>query len=349
MHRSRWRRLRVLLPALGVAGLGLAGCSSAPASVLDPAGPVAKDELNLIVFSFWIMMFVLAAVFILLGMALWKAHRQKQREGLPPQTEGNNRLEITWTVIPVIIVIALMVPSISSTFRVGVVPAQAKDFQVTVIGHQYWWEFQYPGEGIVTADELHLPVGQEVDLEITSADVMHSFWVPRLGGKVEALPGHVNQLWLKADKTGVYPGQCAQFCGTGHADMAFKVVVDTPQQYQQWVASMKQTAATPVSAQAQQGKQLFQQNCQSCHAINGVSQGAQVPVYGTEYKGSMGPNLTNFGLHTGIAGDTLPNTPANLAQWIADPQAVKPGATMPRLGLNQTQINAVAAYLEGLK
>jgi cytochrome c oxidase subunit 2 len=211
--------------------------------------------------------------------------------------------------------------------------------RITVIGHQWWWEFQYPDLGIVTATDLHLPAGRTVSLEIVAADVIHSFWVPQLGGKRDAIPGSTTRIVLTADTPGEYYGQCAEFCGASHANMRHLAVVDTPEAFTAWVAQQKLAAQTPPDGSpASVGLQLYQAGtCIGCHVVRGVS------------AGGIGPDLTHFGSRKTIAGGILPNTPENLARWLRNPPAVKPGSLMPDQRLSDAEVAALVAYLQSLK
>jgi len=252
------------------------------------------------------------------------------------QIHGNPRLEVFWTLIPVIIVVAIAVPS----FQVIVdTTDDAPDgsLEVVATGHQWWFEFEYPGLGVVTANELHIPVGQTVNVELRSVDVIHSFWVPRLSGKVDMVPGHDNRLWFTPEEAGVYLGQCAEFCGTSHANMRFRVFVDTQADFDAWVASQAADALPPEGDLATAGQTVATTICAACHTIRG-----------TNAAGKIGPDLTHVGSRTTIASGILENTPENLRAWITNPPGEKPGSKMPVLPLTDEQIVQVAEYLQGL-
>lgn len=290
--------------------------------------------------SFWVMIgiFLIVAAVLVVAVIRFRERKGQERE-LPPQVEGSAFLEIMWTIVPVLLLAVLGVVTVSGSFALAKLGPPNKSVVVQVTGHQYWWAFDYTNENITTANELHIPVGEKIDLELTSADVMHAFWVPRLGGKTDLVPGRTNYMWLEASKPGIYTGQCAEFCGTGHADMRLVVDAQTPAQYQAWVQSMKHPNPPPTSGLARQGYLDFQTvGCFACHSISG-----------TNYLGVIGPNLTNFALRPGIAANLLANTPANLAAWLHNPPGVKPGALMPNLHLSAGKIKALVAYLETLK
>lgn len=337
----------ILLPVLTVS---LAGCAGSP-SPLNPASLNASliSKLTLTVFG------IAAVVFLIVeGMLIYSAIRfSRKNAGPPSQTEGNRNLEIAWTFAPAIVLVIVYVISLGTLRTVGYLPASAASsdptgnssattnattLHVRVVGHQWWWEFDYPDLGITTANEMHVPVGVDVTVDVESVDVIHSYWVPELGGKIDVIPGHVNHTWFNASQTGVFHGQCAEFCGVEHGDMRFDVVVETADQFQAWVKAQQAPVAS-VSGAAAQGEQVFMNGaCIGCHTING-----------TNAKGLTGPNLTHFASRSVFAGATLQNTPENVAKWLADPQAVKPGNLMPNLHLSQTQINQLVAFLESLK
>jgi cytochrome c oxidase subunit 2 len=264
----------------------------------------------------------------------------------PPQVYGSTQIELAWTVVPVIIVVVLFLTTARFIFAIQD-PQKPKDaVDVTVVGHQFWWEFRYPKLGIVTANELHVPLSDPnhptpTFLKLLSADVIHSFWVPQLAGKTDSIPNHVNNMWIDPHAPGVYVGQCGQFCGTQHAKMLLRVYVDTPQQFAAWVASQQLPSAQPQPSEETiaAGQKVFEtQSCMNCHAIRG-----------TTGNGRFGPDLTHFGGRDTLASGAVPNTPANLKEWIRNPDDLKPGALMPAMQLDETQLDQVTAYLSSLK
>jgi cytochrome c oxidase subunit 2 len=329
-----WRRVP---PILALALLAVAGCGRYPQSTLNAAGPVARLELHLFDLVLWVVGFMALLVASLVTYVLVRFRERPGDRGLPPQYEGNRRLEVAWTVGPLLLVTLLAIPTVTDTFALSRAPADS--LRVRVVGHQWWWEFDYPGARVATANELHIPAGRPVDLVLDSADVIHSFWVPMLAGKEDLIPGKTNHLFLSADRPGVYEGQCAEFCGVSHANMRFLVVAQAPADFRRWIAGLQRPAGVdPTDPLAAQGRRLFQtQGCGGCHTISG-----------TPFDGLVGPNLTGFGSRRLLAA-MMPNTAANLARWLADPPAVKPGADMPNLRLTPGQIRALAAYLRGLK
>lgn len=322
------------------AGALTAACAAHPESVLAPAGPVARSEYGLITQSLLIMIAVAIAVFGPLVYILVR-YRERRGEGRqPPQVEGNHTLEVVWTAVPFALLIILAVPTIRDTFTVAAAPAGSDPLQVTVVGHQWWWEFDYPAYGIVTADEMHIPAGRTVAITLRSADVIHNFWVPALAGKQDTIPGQDVGMWLEADRPGTYPGECAEFCGLSHSRMRFDVVAQSAQDFSAWVSGMQHPQGTPQTTLAAQGQALFQQlSCGSCHAIAG-----------TPFQGKVGPNLTGLGNRGVVVAGALANNPTDLGQWLHDPQAIIAGTVMPSFpNLTADQTQALAAYLEGLK
>lgn len=268
--------------------------------------------------------------------------RFRHREGRPPPQplHGHTLLEIAWTLAPAVILVFVAVPTVRTIFATaGEAPPGA--LKVEVIGHQWWWEYKYPELGIVTANEMHVPAGQPVQVSITSADVIHSFWAPALGGKRDAIPGRVNRIAFRADSAGDYPGQCAEFCGPSHANMRLRVLVDSAAAFRAWVSREQGRPAEPAKASlAERGRAVFAHNaCIGCHAIPGISAGV------------IGPSLGHVGSRTTIAGGLFPNDSAHLARWIADAPSLKPGALMTRMQppLTDADIAALIAYLQGLR
>jgi cytochrome c oxidase subunit 2 len=242
--------------------------------------------------------------------------------------------------IPAVVLVALF--GVSDVYLVGQTSPpdpRTTSMTVNVIAHQWWWEVRYPSSGAVTANEIHLPVDTRVNLVVTTADVIHSFWVPQLGRKIDTIPGRLNRILLYPTRTGEYRGQCSQFCGLQHANMAMEVFVQPRSAFRSWLASMAAPARAPTGAQAQAGQRLFMSSqCASCHRIAG-----------TQAQATVGPDLTHVASRTTLAAATISNTPSELAAWITNPQAIKPGDRMPDLGLSRAQVSALVAYLEGLR
>jgi cytochrome c oxidase subunit II len=309
-------------------------------SALDPAGPNSAAIASL----FSVVLVIAVVVFVVVeGLILISAFRFRRRatdSTEPTQVHGNTKAEIAWTILPALIVVTLFVMALQTQQTLDTKPAAAAEqMTVKVIGHQFWWEYQYPDLGITTATDLVIPTGKVVNLELSSVDVIHSFWVPQLNGKTDAFPNHVNFTWIQADTPGAYAGQCAELCGAGHANMRVVVVAKTPEEFDQWVKQQQAAPAEPADALAQQGQQVFSTGaCIGCHTING-----------TAANGKVGPNLTHIGSRTSLAGGMLTNTEGNLRRWLSNSPAVKSGALMPNLNLTKTEIDALTAYLQSLK
>ncbi|QBD81204.1 cytochrome c oxidase subunit II [Ktedonosporobacter rubrisoli] len=358
------KRWMILVTGLLFASILLAACGEGSPSILNPAGPVARDESGV----FYIILIIATIVFVgVEGMLIYSVIRYRERPGSPNprQIHGNTTIEIIWTVVPAVILFVVLIFTIQGLFSVAAQPA-GKTVEVEAVGHQWWWEFYYPEYKITTADTLHVPVNTVVHVTLYSNNVIHSFWVPELTGKTDVIPGHNNDKWFKADKTGTFLGICAEYCGTQHANMKFDVAVDNNDSFQTWVSAQQQVATQPTSGSlAQQGQKIFQEQCQSCHGIVGVDmksyQDPKVSCDSPTAACLVGPNLTHFGSRGFIAGGVLTNNAnqcqpgpdivqrCNLAKWLNDPQGIKPGNDMAIGQLTTDQINQLVAYLEGLK
>jgi cytochrome c oxidase subunit 2 len=287
------------------------------------------------------MVGVIIVVVLLYVIVLFRfRERRGQEKVIPKQVEGNHTLEIIWTVIPIILILALAIPTFTLTFKLADT-APAADGQdtinVKITAHQFWWQFEYPDLGVTTGQELVIPANAKINIQVTSADVTHAFWVPALAGKIDANPGLINKTWFTADEPGIYQGRCAELCGDSHALMDFKVVAVTPDEFNAWIDKMKKPAyeATPL---AEQGKALFEKSgCVGCHAVAGTG-------------GPAGPNLTDFGDRSTIGG-FIDHTPDNLKLWINNAPSMKEGITMPSYDgkFTDDQLNALAEYLMSLK
>jgi cytochrome c oxidase subunit 2 len=260
----------------------------------------------------------------------------------PPQVYGSNQVELAWTVIPVLIVVTLFLATARVIFDLQKASPPANAIEVIAVGHQYWWEFRYPALKVVSANELHVPVSDPghptpTFIKLLSADTDHSFWVPRLAGKTDLIPNHPNSTWIDPHETGLYLGQCAQYCGTQHAKMLLRVYVQTRAEFDRWIQEQSQPA--PASDVISKGRQVFETTaCINCHT-----------VAGTAANGRFGPDLTHMMSRETIASGAATNTPANLRLWIRSPDALKPGCKMPSMGLSDQEVNAVAEYLETLR
>jgi cytochrome c oxidase subunit 2 len=316
-----------------------------PTNIFWPAGTNAYQIVGLshLVLGITISIFLVVAGLLLYSILKYR-HRPTAPDAAqePPQIYGSVQIELSWTVIPVLIVVMLFLATARVILATERAPVLKNALQVTVIGHQYWWEYRYPQLGIVTANELHIPVAGKQGstptmLTMSSADTDHSFWVPRLAGKKDLIPNKVNTLLLDPDATGLYLGQCAQYCGVQHAKMLLRVYVDSPEDFQKWVANQqKESVQAPTAAE---GEAVFQHNaCINCHSIAG-----------TVATGRYGPDLTHVASRDTIASGAVPNTPENMHAWIDNPDTFKPGARMPPMHLNAHDLDAVTLYMTTLK
>jgi len=334
---NRW--MKRLVPFMAMMLFLLTGCDYELAGVLSPKGPVADRQLELILLSLGVMILVLIVVFVLFFTVIVRFRRKPGQDEIPEQIEGNHKLEVTWTVIPILLLTILAIPMVVVTFNLED-EAQAFETEdallIKVTGKQFWWEFEYPAQGIVTAQEVYIPVGEKVVFQLTASDVQHSFWVPELGGKKDTNVGNrnINYLYLEAEYPGVYKGKCAELCGQGHALMDFKVHAVERAEFDAWVKNML-TPAT-VTADVEKGAELFDNTCLTCHAVDP----GQL---------SVGPNLNGFADRAYIGG-FIENNADNLAQWIKDPLSMKPGVTMPGFqnSLTEEEINEIVKYLQSL-
>jgi cytochrome c oxidase subunit 2 len=281
---------------------------------------------------------------------MWR-FRSRPGHELPEQTHGNTTLEIGWTIAPAVILVIMAVPTIRTIFELesaptGVALANGLDpLVIEVTGKQWWWEFKYPefqqanGQPLTTANEMIVPVGRTVYLHITSDNVIHSFWVPQLMGKIDAVPNHNNKIWFAAEEAGQYFGQCAEYCGIQHAQMRMNVIAMNPNDFQAWVARSSRPAELGPSI-AELGPETFNANgCAGCHTVDG----------NPTAQGVIGPNLSHFGSRTTLAAGIHPNDADYLTQWIMDPQAIKPGNVMPNLHVRPRDVEVLVEYLHSLK
>ena len=349
-----------------------------PTTIFSPVSTPAHTIYSLSLFVFAIT----GGIFIVVGSLLvYAIVHYRSRPGdttEPPQVFGSTQIELAWTIIPIVIIIVLFLTTARVIFSIQDAPKPTTALDVVAIGHQFWWEFRYPKYNIITANELHVPLSTArapvpTFLKLTSADVIHSFWVPRLAGKTDLLPNRVNELWIEPQVPGMYDGQCAQFCGAQHAHMLLRVYVDTPEQFREWVANQQRPvapvqliaaaaippnpgsmrslsantpgdigeASTPAitsEISPAQGRRVFeQQACINCHTIRG-----------TPADGRFGPDLTHLMSRETIAAGAALNTPENLTRWITDPATFKSGALMPAMHLTDLQNRQITAYLTTL-
>ncbi|MDP9328890.1 MAG: cytochrome c oxidase subunit II [Actinomycetota bacterium] len=355
-----------VLVVLGLLALAIAFAACAPHAsqdTLKPAGPYAREEKDLFVPVFWVAVAVFVIVEGLIVFFLFKYRHREGQDRMPPQIHGNTRLEIGWTILPAVVLAVVMVPTVATIWDLARKPP-SDALNVTVIGQQWFWKFEYtdpdmqtaaevPGP-ITTSNELVIPTDRVVYLTVTAgvggivrptdgasdAAVIHSFWVPELAGKQDAIPNHENHILLQADEPGIYEGQCAEFCGLSHAIMKFHVRAVTPEDFATWSAGQKEDAITPTGGLAASGFDAFMGGrCIECHAIQG-----------TPAQGIAGPDLTHFASRLCMVGCLLDNQDReDIARWLRDPPAVKPGSFMPNYHLPEDEIQALVAYLQSLK
>jgi cytochrome c oxidase subunit 2 len=295
----------------------------------------------LVIERLWWVLFILSSIVLaaVMGMALFAVARRNHPMKDPHHepTWATPFLVISGIVIPVILLTGTFVYSLHDMQQLAAQPGKAK-LTITVTGHQWWWEARYPG-GVVTANEIHIPTGETVRVLLTTADVIHSFWVPQLQSKTDMIPGRTNESWLQTDKPGRYRGECLQYCGLQHANMIFYVIAEPPAAFQAWLAGQAAPAAAPSTPEEALGLQTFlTETCTGCHTIRG-----------TPAVGNVGPDLTHVASRQTIGSGVIANTPQNLATWITDVQNVKPGAEMPDNYLTPAQVNALVAYLDSLR
>jgi cytochrome c oxidase subunit 2 len=364
---------------VAISAFVLASCSgSGPQTALNPEGPVARtiDDLWQLVFILATVVFVIVQAALVYAMVRFRA--KKNDDGEPVQLHGNTRLEIAWTIIPVVILAAIAYPIVKGIFDVRAIADGPEALQVQVTGHQWWWEFEYvdlvgeDGRTLVTANELYIPEGTDVNLTMTSADVIHSFWIPVLAGKRDVVPNRVTNLRIHADNATPldepHPGQCAEYCGLAHADMRFKVHVRTQADFDTWVQGQLTPAAIPTEGAAADGFDAFN-TCIACHnatvagpdGVEDIGPVRTVEVDGVTFSSALAPDLTHFGSRGTFAAGTFENNREHLAQWLANPSDLKPMRPelnnieegrilgMPNFNLSDEDIDSLIALLEGWK
>jgi cytochrome c oxidase subunit II len=325
-------------PAILVATT-VSGCAGNQ-NIFNPAGPAARDISSL----GWFLFAVCTVVYVVVMAALvWAIARRRHASDDLPEVE--QRLTRTVSIAVGVTVITLIAFAVSSVVagRGLTSPSGPGAITIDAIGHQWWWEFQYrdvsPSEFVTSPNELHIPVGVPVVIKAMSRDVIHSFWVPNLHGKRDLIPGQVTNFWIQADRPGVYRGQCAEFCGHQHANMAFAVVAEPMEKFQTWIQHQRRVAAEPSSEAQTRGREIFlESQCVMCHTVRGTTAGSRV-----------GPELTHVGSRLTLAAGTLPNTSDHLARWVREPQAVKPGNRMPSTPMSAENREALLAYLRSLR
>lgn len=334
----------------------LAGCRGGVQSVIDPAGPQASRISQIWWLFFYVTTAVLVIVTIFLLLAIYHGRKRKERRLATPEVEEKpghapdpnreqrmTRVVMGAVVITIITLVVLAVASFSTGSALSSELQTKNAVVIQITGHQWWWEVQYgdpdPSKVFITANELHIPVGQPVQISLRSTDVIHSFWVPNLMGKKDLIPGHGATFWFQADKPGVYRGQCAEYCGLQHAHMALWVIAEPPDKFQAWEDGQRSASVQPSTDSQTRGQQVFLNSpCIMCHTIQGTPAGS-----------NYGPNLTHVASRTTIAAGTLPNTRGHLSGWVVDSQSIKPGNHMPPMSLKSDDLQALLDYLQSLK
>jgi cytochrome c oxidase subunit 2 len=306
--------------------------------VLHPASPLSLDIARFFNGMFVLSCAIFAIVAFLVVYALIRYRAVTPNSDAGDQLHGHRNLEIAWTVLPLLTVAAIFVFTVRVMYSTqpNYVP---KPPDIRIAGRQWWWQARY-SNGAYTANEIHIPTGKLLSVWLEDADVVHDFWVPQLGPKIDVVPGRLNAIWLQADRPGRYLGACSEYCGRQHAWMLIRVIAHPPQEFDAWLAAQASPALPPLQgSDAERGAQLFKERtCVNCHAIAGTGADARV-----------GPDLTHIGSRETLGTGILTNTPQNLADWIADPQRIKPGVLMPNLKLNADEVRAISAYLETLR
>ncbi len=349
----KWRRLlAVLVTSFSLFALGGCAPDYLPQSILTPSSPAAQEVADLFYIVFWVAAIIFVGVEGALVFFVIRYQRRAQDEH-PEQYHGNARLEVTWTIIPALILAVVFALTIRTMGTTGPTNPPAEGIPIKVQGHQWWWEIEYDGGKVLTANEFHMPTGQVMNIALASEDVIHSFWVPKLMGKTDTVPGHENKTWLLTNQPGIYEAQCAEFCGTQHANMLFRVIVQTPEDFQEWLRGQQAPAVEPAAGSlAARGKEVLVDpkfKCVGCHAIQG-----------TKALGETGPNLTHFATRGCFAGCMFANNHDNLTRWLTNSQAMKPGNLMakglidlrpktPDNPLTAEEVTALTAYLESLR
>jgi cytochrome c oxidase subunit 2 len=312
--------------------------------ILSPAGPAGASLAQLGWFVFILSLVVLAVMWLLIGLVLTRP-RGSLEEHEPADTGGGqNWIFIGGFAFPVAILAIMYIAGLDSMSHFPLSGGMNTPAEIRIVGHQWWWELQYfdgtLNQHFITANEIHIPVGRNVDIDLASDDVIHSFWVPALHGKVDLIPGQINRIRIEASHPGVYRGQCAEYCGAEHARMILSVVADTQEDYARWLARMREPGAAPATEEQTQGQAVFMSGgCSVCHTIDGTLAG-----------GTVGPNLTHIGSRGKIAANLLDNNTANLAAWVTHAQALKPDVVMPNMTeFNGDQLRELVVYLESLK
>jgi cytochrome c oxidase subunit 2 len=350
MIASRTRGHLTSIIGLLASVCAIAGCAPAPGQhypldTLSPKSDITQKFYDLFVEITAVDIVILIIVAAVFFLALFVFSSRPGDPGEPSHKHSDVYLEMLWTIIPSIIVVVITVPTVRVIMQTQPDHWSTDTMEVRVIAHQWWWEFRYPSSGVVTADEVHIPVNRTIHFAMVSLDVIHSFFMPAIGGKRDVVPGQTNQITLTANETGEYWGQCTEFCGDSHANMRFRVFVDSAADFDRWTKHQLEDPVRPDAGDAAAGAKVFADApCAICHTIRGVSGFSKEYTYGFR-----GPDLTHFGGRGTFAGAILDNTPENLAKWITNPDEINPGANMPTLGISGAELNDLVAYLESLK
>ncbi|HSU32857.1 MAG TPA: cytochrome c oxidase subunit II [Bryobacteraceae bacterium] len=339
---------RAALPGLALSLL--LSCAGHQQSTVDPAGPQSGKIDTLWWSFFWLLGVIFVIVMAVLLLTLTRRQPDTEQELLEsthkPSEQTDSRIRrvvVGATIVTILTLFVLIVASVGTGKAIADLSFKKNPLTIQVTGIQWWWQIQYmssdPSQTLVTANELHIPVGRPIQILGLSQDVIHSFWVPNLHGKRDLIPSHTTNEWIEADRPGVYRGQCAEFCGLQHAHMVLWVIAEPEDKFEAWMRAQLQPAVSPSSPDTQRGQQVFLNHaCIYCHQIRG-----------TTAAGQNAPDLTHFGSRRGIAANTVPNTKGNLAGWIVDPQTKKPGNHMATIAVNSTDLQPLVDYLESLK
>jgi cytochrome c oxidase subunit 2 len=312
-------------------------------NIFEPLATAGQEEKAIAILTLAITLAIFIVTGGLIVYSMWRFRRREDDQSLqePPQVYGSNQIEVAWTVIPILIVFVLMGVSVRVIGAIENASPSSSSVKLRLVGHQWWWSVVYPQFGVITANEIHVPVSTDRNLvtqiQLESVDVIHSFWVPQLAGKTDLIPNRTNFTWIDPKEPGVYFGNCAEYCGTQHANMLLRVIAQPVDEFNRWANEQKLSAVNDPAAAA--GKQAFMSlACVNCHAIKG-----------TPAVGNFGPDLTHLMSRMTIGAGVLPLTHDNLRAWVKDPQPIKPGCLMPSMQLTDSQLNQVVAYLETLR
>ncbi|MGB7292839.1 MAG: cytochrome c oxidase subunit II [Thermodesulfobacteriota bacterium] len=306
--------------------------------IFNASSPEMAAMAGLTFYMLAIAIAILAIIMVAVVYIIIRYRKRPGDDGEPRQDFGSIRVEIIWTVVPAIIVAVLFFLTVKTMLAVDPPKGDRKP-DIIIIGHQWWWELYYPNSGVLTANEVHLPVGEKWLARLESVDVIHDFWVPELFRKIDLIPGHPNHIWLVAGKPGTFLGACAEFCGAQHANMRISVIAQTREEFDAWEKEQLRIPKTPTSGEAAKGGKIFlTEACMNCHTVRGTAAAARV-----------GPDLTHLNTRETIGAGVLMNTSENLKKWLSNPQAYKPGSLMPNMKLSDDEVNQIAAYLEALK